>query len=98
MTYTLLIVESPAKCKKIEGYLGNGYKCMASFGHITELSGLKSIDIDNNFKPSYTIMESKKQQISKLRKAIKEAKHLHDYTKKYLLTEYLKSKIHKIIG
>ena len=31
-------------------------------------------------------------------KAIKEAKHLHDYTKKYLLTEYLKSKIHKIIG
>ena len=76
MTYTLLIVESPAKCKKIEGYLGNGYKCMASFGHITELSGLKSIDIDNNFTPSYTIMESKKQQISKLRKAIKEAKEV----------------------
>ena len=76
MTYTLLIVESPAKCKKIEGYLGNGYKCMASFGHITELSGLKSIDIDNNFSPSYTIMESKKQQISKLRKAIKEAKEV----------------------
>ena len=36
MSYTLLIVESPAKCKKIEDYLGNGYKCMASFGHIRE--------------------------------------------------------------
>ena len=76
MSYTLLIVESPAKCKKIEDYLGNGYKCMASFGHITELSGLTSIDIDNNFAPSFTIMESKKQQISKLRKAIKEAKEV----------------------
>jgi DNA topoisomerase-1 len=76
MSYTLLIVESPAKCKKIEDYLGNGYKCMASFGHITELSGLKCIDIDNNFTPSYSIMESKKQQISKLRKAIKGAKEI----------------------
>ena len=73
MTYTLLIVESPAKCNKIEGYLGTGYKCMASFGHITELTGLKSIDVDDNFKPTFTVMESKKQQIAKLRKAIKEA-------------------------
>ena len=70
MTYTLLIVESPAKCNKIEGYLGTGYKCMASFGHITELTGLKSIDVDDNFKPTFTVMESKKQQIAKLRKAI----------------------------
>ena len=45
MSYTLLIVESPAKCKKIEGYLGKNYKCMASYGHITQLSGLDSIDI-----------------------------------------------------
>jgi DNA topoisomerase-1 len=73
MTYTLLIVESPAKCKKIEGYLGSGYKCMASFGHITELTGLKSIDVNNNFKPTYSLMESKKQQISKLRNAIKQS-------------------------
>lgn len=34
---TLVIVESPAKCKKIEGYLGPGYKCVASFGHLREL-------------------------------------------------------------
>jgi len=42
----LVIVESPAKCKKIESYLGPGYKCIASFGHIRELvDGLKGIDI-----------------------------------------------------
>ena len=46
----LVIVESPAKCKKIESYLGPGYKCIASFGHIREISnGLKSIDRKNNF-------------------------------------------------
>ena len=41
----LVIVESPSKCKKIESYLGSGYKCVASFGHICEFKdGLKSID------------------------------------------------------
>ena len=45
----LVIVESPAKCKKIESYLGSGYKCIASFGHIRELAdGLKGIDVKNN--------------------------------------------------
>ena len=47
----LVIVESPAKCQKIEKYLGNGYKCIASFGHIRQLGdnkdGLKCIDIKN---------------------------------------------------
>ena len=47
MTYILVIVESPAKCGKIESYLGSGYKCIASFGHIQELPGIKYIDIDN---------------------------------------------------
>ncbi len=41
MSYTLLIVESPAKCQKIESYLGSSYKCIASYGHIQELPGLK---------------------------------------------------------
>jgi DNA topoisomerase-1 len=71
MTYTLLIVESPAKCKKIEEYLGSGYKCIASFGHITELDGgLESIDIENNFAPRFKTVDSKEQQISKIKKAI----------------------------
>lgn len=68
---TLVIVESPAKCKKIESYLGEGYVCMASYGHIREISdGLKSIDEENGFKPSYSIMSSKSVQVSKLREAI----------------------------
>ena len=73
MSYTLLIVESPAKCGKIEKYLGSGYKCLASFGHICELNGLENIDLDNNFKPKFTLMNSKRQQVSKLRTAITKA-------------------------
>jgi DNA topoisomerase-1 len=69
---TLIIVESPAKCKKIEEYLGPGYKCVACFGHIRELSSLKNVNIDNNFQPIYTIVESviKQNQIEYLKKEI----------------------------
>ena len=70
MTYTLLIVESPAKCDKIEGYLGSGYKCIASYGHLQQLSSLKDVDISNNFKPSFTPVESKMSQISKIKRLI----------------------------
>ena len=72
---TLLIVESPAKCKKIEEYLGPGYKCVASFGHLRELSSLANIKIEENFKPIYQIINNalKKKQIDLLRKEIKKA-------------------------
>ena len=72
---TLIIVESPAKCKKIEEYLGPGYKCVASYGHLRTISSLKDIDIENNFKPTYTIIDDtiKKKQIEFLRKEIKNA-------------------------
>ena len=73
MTYTLVIVESPAKCKKIESYLGPGYKCIASYGHIQELPSIKYIDIDNNFKPNYQHMSSKSQQINKIRTMVNNA-------------------------
>ena len=74
-TTTLVIVESPAKCKKIEEYLGPGYKCVASFGHLRELSSLKNIDINNNFTPTYTIIDNaiKKKQIAFLKKEIENA-------------------------
>jgi DNA topoisomerase-1 len=74
-TTTLVIVESPAKCKKIEEYLGPGYKCVASYGHLRELPSLKNIDIENNFNPTYTIIDNaiKKKQIEVLRKEIKNA-------------------------
>ena len=74
-TTTLLIVESPAKCKKIEEYLGPGYKCLASFGHLRELSSLDNIKIEDNFKPTFQIINNslKKKQIEILRKEIKNA-------------------------
>lgn len=74
-TTTLVIVESPAKCKKIEEYLGPGYKCLATYGHLRELNSLKNIDIQNNFTPTYTIINNaiKKRQIEVIRKAIKES-------------------------
>ena len=65
---TIVIVESPAKCGKIEEYLGPGYKCIASYGHLRELNSLKNID--ENFLPTYTIVEKKRQQIDKIKKAI----------------------------
>ena len=63
MSYSLVIVESPAKCDKIEKILGPGYKCIASYGHLQQLSSLKDININNNFKPFFTPIESKKFQI-----------------------------------
>jgi DNA topoisomerase-1 len=74
-TTTLVIVESPAKCKTIEKYLGPGYKCIASYGHIRELSSLDNINIQNNFQPTYTVVNNniKKKQVEVLRNAIKNA-------------------------
>ena len=76
MPYTLIIVESPAKCQKIEKFLGSGYKVMGSFGHITHLSSLKQIDFENNYKPTFEIIESKQSQISKLKKAIQNSSEI----------------------
>jgi DNA topoisomerase-1 len=72
---TLVIVESPAKCQKIESYLGKDkYMCLASFGHIREIAdGLKSIAVDNEFAIKFAIMSSKYAQVAKLRAAIADA-------------------------
>jgi len=72
MPTSLVIVESPAKCKKIETYLGPGFKVIASFGHLRTISGLKSIDINNNFFTNYSIIqeEIKLKQIEKIRTEI----------------------------
>jgi DNA topoisomerase-1 len=77
-TATLVIVESPAKCKKIEQYLGPGYKCMASYGHIRELPSLKNIDIENNFNLTYLMIDNaiKRKNIEALRKEIKFAREV----------------------
>lgn len=69
-TTTLIIVESPAKCKIIETYLGPGYKCVASFGHFRELSSLKNIDIENGFSLKYSIIEAKQKQVDLISKLV----------------------------
>lgn len=73
MVYTLVIVESPAKTGSFEKILGPGYKCIASFGHIRELKGLKSINKEQNYKPVFTNSLSKIKQIKKLQDAVKSA-------------------------
>ena len=69
----VVIVESPAKCKKIESYLGPGYKCIASYGHITELTSLSQIDIKKQFTPTFSPCKRKEKQITMLRKETKAA-------------------------
>jgi len=70
----LVIVESPAKAKTIEKYLGKDYTVKSSFGHIRDLpkKGL-NIDVDKGFTPSYEVNPDKKKVVAELRKAAKEA-------------------------
>ena len=69
---TVVIVESPAKCKTIEQYLGPGYKVMASYGHVRRIAGLDDIDIANQFRTTYTVVEEeiKVRQIERIRAEI----------------------------
>lgn len=74
MAKNLVIVESPAKAKTIEGYLGKDFVVKSSYGHVRDLAkkGL-AIDIGNNFKPDYAVSADKKQVITDLKKLVKEA-------------------------
>lgn len=74
MGKNLVIVESPAKAKTIEGFLGKDYVVKSSFGHVRDLakSGI-SIDIDNGFEPQYEISDDKKKVVSELKKLAKDA-------------------------
>ncbi len=74
MQNNLVIVESPAKAKTIEKFLGSGYKVLSSYGHIRDLKQKAfSIDIENNFKPIYEIPEDKKSVVSTLKAEAKKA-------------------------
>lgn len=74
MTKNLVIVESPAKAKTIEKFLGKEFTVKSSFGHIRDLPGKNiSIDIENNFKPDYVIPSDKKKLVAELKKMAKEA-------------------------
>ena len=74
MQENLVIVESPAKAKTIEKFLGKDYKVMSSYGHIRDLKK-KEISIDmNTLEPCYEIPEEKKKLVSELAKKAKAAK------------------------
>src|SRR5258705_13574756 len=73
MAKNLLIVESPAKAKTIEGYLGKDFTVKSSYGHIRDLvKSDDAIDIANNFKQNYEVPADKKQVVSELKKLAKE--------------------------
>ena len=88
---TLVIVESPAKAKKIAGYLGAGYTVLASVGHIRDLAAKASqlpeadrkkpwakyaVNVDDEFQPYYVVHESKKATIAELKRALKDSDEL----------------------
>ena len=74
MAKNLLIVESPAKAKTIEKYLGKDFTVKASYGHVRDLpKGNDAIDKDNGFNPKYEVISDKKQIIKELKDLIKKA-------------------------
>lgn len=71
----LVIVESPAKAKTIEGYLGKDYKVVSCYGHVRDLPKNNSaIDIQNGFKPTYEVNDDKKDVVRELKKLAKQSK------------------------
>src|SRR6202007_1241245 len=74
MSKNLVIVESPAKAKTIEGFLGKDYTVKSSFGHVRDLAkkGL-GVDIENKFAPNYEISPDKTKVIAELKKLSKGA-------------------------
>ena len=73
----LVIVESPAKAKTIEKYLGRNYRVVASVGHIRDLKkSSMSIDFDNNYEPQYINIRGKGPLINDLKKEAKKAKNV----------------------
>jgi DNA topoisomerase I len=69
----LVIVESPAKAKTIQKYLGRGYTVKASMGHVRDLPKSKlGVDIENNFAPTYTTLRGRADTLKKLRAAAKD--------------------------
>ena len=74
MAKNLVIVESPAKAKTIEKFLGKDYKVESSFGHIADLPTKElGVDVDGNFKPKYVVSKDKKDVVRKLKNLAKKS-------------------------
>jgi len=77
MSQSLVIVESPAKAKTIEKFLGPGYKVLASYGHVRALPSKQgSVDVAHDFTPKYAVLAESKRHIDAIRKALKESDRL----------------------
>ena len=73
MSKNLVIVESPAKAKTIEKFLGKDFKVSSCFGHIVDLPSKElGVNIDNDFKPKYIVNDDKKKIVNELKKLVKD--------------------------
>ena len=78
MSKNLVIVESPAKARTIERYLGPDYRVLASYGHVRDLpenpgKGKFGVDVDHDFAPEYVISDDRRKQLAEITKAVKTA-------------------------
>lgn len=74
MAKALVIVESPAKAKTVNRYLGSGYLVKASMGHVCDLPKTKlGVDLKNDFKPTYQVIPERKRLVAELRKLARES-------------------------
>ncbi|KAF0218670.1 MAG: DNA topoisomerase [Geobacteraceae bacterium] len=77
MSQHLVIVESPAKAKTIEKFLGKDYRVLASFGHVRALPSKQgSVDIEHDFEPKYAVLPESKKHIDAIKKELKNADSL----------------------
>jgi DNA topoisomerase-1 len=78
MPKSIVIVESPAKAKTLEKFLGKDFKVMASYGHVRDLprKGL-GVDRDDKYKPTYEVLPGKEKTINELKKAAKTAENVY---------------------
>jgi DNA topoisomerase I len=82
MSKNLVIVESPAKARTIERYLGPGYRVLASYGHVRDLpenpgKNKLGVDVEHDFKPEYVISEDRRKQVATIAKEAKAADNVY---------------------
>lgn len=80
---SLLIVESPAKARTIEGYLGGDFRVLSSYGHVRDLPKKElGVDVENSYQPKYLILDKARQNLNQIKSEVKKAQKI------YLATDY----------
>ena len=88
MPKSLVIVESPAKARTIERYLGADYRVLASYGHVRDLpenpgKGKFGVDVDHDFAPEYVISDDRRKQVAEIEKAARGADQVYWLTQEF---------------